>query len=237
MLQTIKTVVEIGAALAALALFVVGIYVILPYRSVPSQFTSTVAAWTPKAGQVDALIAKADNALPTAEQTSNTTQALVAAVNKIGAAGDTAGQAISDTSEQINRKCAGPDGPDACGTLATFSKATVKAGDAIVKTQLEEAAVTPHILAAVDSIKGDADDVNTTLRDAAIHDAAVNLSVALGNLATSEGTANAILLDVKKETDGMVAPKTNTQKLLEWAPSGLKLALIAGCIATHTTCP
>lgn len=58
----------------------------------------------------------------------------------------------------VNRPCA----PGPCGTLAVADKTITKVGDAIVTTQLEERAIAPHTVAAVDALKGSADALTAT---------------------------------------------------------------------------
>ena len=53
------------------------------------------------------------------------------------------------------------------GTLAEANKAIVKVGDAIVTTQLQERAITPHTLAAVDSLATIAPHANALMDSAA----------------------------------------------------------------------
>ena len=52
--------------------------------------------------------------------------------------------------DTMNRPCA----PGPCGTLAEVNKGIVKVGDAIVTTQLQERAIAPHTIAAVDALNG-----------------------------------------------------------------------------------
>ena len=85
------------------------------------------------------------------------TRHLIIAVDRWGAAAPTAGKTDA-VLDHINRPCKGASGPDACGTLAQINKTAIDAGDAIVTTQLQERAATPHVIAAMD-----------TFRDAAVH--------------------------------------------------------------------
>lgn len=71
-------------------------------------------------------------------------------VDKLGTSLDKLNTAL----DTVNRPCA----PGPCGTLANADKTIIKVGDAIVTTQLQERAATPHVIAAMD-----------TFRDAAIH--------------------------------------------------------------------
>ena len=60
------------------------------------------------------------------------------------------GQAIIGLNQAlatVNHPCA----PEPCGILADIDKTVIKVGDAIVTTQLQERATTPHIIAAVDT--------------------------------------------------------------------------------------
>ena len=62
----------------------------------------------------------------------------------------------SATFASVNRPCA----PGPCGTLAEANKAIVKVGDAIVTTQLQERAIAPATVAAVDSLATIAPHIN-----------------------------------------------------------------------------
>src|SRR6185312_2736404 len=68
---------------------------------------------------------------------------------------------LQQTFQNINRKC----GPDGCGTLAEANKTMAKAGDEIVQTQIAEREATPHVIAAMDEIKGAASGLNDDATD------------------------------------------------------------------------
>ena len=58
-------------------------------------------------------------------------------------------QRTNDALEAINRPC-GEGSP--CGLIANANKAIVKAGDAIVTTQMQERAIVPHTVKAMDQL-------------------------------------------------------------------------------------
>jgi hypothetical protein len=60
-----------------------------------------------------------------------------------------AGKQLPAIEDAITRPCGGTE---PCGTLATINKTVVKAGDAIVLTQLQEQRIAPATVAAVDSL-------------------------------------------------------------------------------------
>ena len=57
-------------------------------------------------------------------------------------------QNLNTTLDLVNQPCGGGH---PCGLLANLNKTTTKVGDAIVTTQLQERAVSPHVLAAMDT--------------------------------------------------------------------------------------
>ena len=65
---------------------------------------------------------------------------------------------IVDTFDNLNRPCA----PGPCGLLPNGAKVETKVGDAIVTTQIQERAIAPHTLAAMDSFKTAADRLSGT---------------------------------------------------------------------------
>jgi hypothetical protein len=123
---------------------------------------------------------------------------------------------ITDGSQQalatVNRGCA----PGPCGTLAAFTKAVTKGGDAIVTTQLQELSVVkrinpvldslttvaPHANAAMDSLSGTATTASRSLQDVSDH-----LTPALdsANATTAElGSAIDALKPVETDADRAV---------------------------------
>ena len=82
---------------------------------------------------------------------------------------------VSTALGTINRSCA----PGPCGTLASLNKTIVKIGDAVVTTQLQERAVMPHTIAAMDTFNNAAQKLGETV------DSIADTSQAL------TGTANA----------------------------------------------
>ena len=83
--------------------------------------------------------------------------------------------------DTVNRPCA----PGPCGTLAEANKGIVKVGDAIVTTQLQERAIAPHTIAAVDALNGAAGKLG---------DAAGNLS---GTAQAATGTLQQARTDLE----------------------------------------
>lgn len=234
MIDRIKQAAEIGALFSVLIFFASATWLLVSCFWLPGRLSDginsietsmqtaaqAIATAAPRPGAIDKLL-----------------DASTATVTGAGQVAPAAAKAIVETSTQLNRRCAGNGGPDACGTLATFAKAATKAGDAIVTTQLIERQASGQVVTTMKDLDQDALDLDAVLKDAAIHDAAQNLAQAAGNLATGEETANGILLDVKKETDSMVAPKTTKQKIFGWLPTGIKLGAVTACLATGTTCP
>jgi hypothetical protein len=109
----------------------------------------------PAKGKVDGLAAKMADALPSKgklDAVADSANAVLA-----GARGG-----ITRTVDNLNRKCKGEAGPDACGALAQVNKTVIKIGDAVVSTQQAEIETLPHFTAAMDSFKGAADDLGDT---------------------------------------------------------------------------
>ena len=69
-------------------------------------------------------------------------------------------QAVHDGLEAIDRPCGIGEMP--CGLIANASKAITKVGDAVVTTQLQERAITPHTVAAMDTLNASAAKLGTT---------------------------------------------------------------------------
>jgi hypothetical protein len=227
----------IGAALAASILLGSVTWLVWQYRTLLDQASELVSSWTPAPDRLDDDLDAIGAAMPAPGSIDKLTAALTATTQSLAAVGPTITKAVGDTSTRLNKPCSGPDGPDACGTLGELNKAVIKAGDAIVTTQLEERKASEAVVTTMNAFAGDADDLAVDLKDPAIHNAAANLAEAEANLAIAEATGNGILLDVKKETDQMVAPKTRTQKVMGWMPTTIKLGAIGACLATGTPCP
>jgi hypothetical protein len=227
----------LGAALAALIFFGVATWVIWPYQGLPAAAVPLVKAWTPKPGAVDQGLTAIAEAMPAPGAIDKIANEAVKAMDSFAGVGPAATAAIDTTAQNLNRKCSGPSGPEACGTLAEINKTVIDAGDAIKQTQLEELAASRQVVTTMAELDGDGKDLDLDLRDPAIHNAAANLAIAETNLAIAESTGNGILLDVKKETDQMAAPKTKAQKLFGWLPTAVKLGAIGACLATGTPCP
>ncbi len=128
-----------------------------------------------------------------------------ASLKQYGAVAPVAQQAIQDTAANINRPCRGVAGPDACGTLAEANKTMVRAGDAIATTQLVERDSIPHVVDAMDALKGaamglngDADSLNDILRDAAI-------KRGIANVASMTDSWAGVSVDFRKVADKTTA--------------------------------
>ncbi len=74
------------------------------------------------------------------------TRHIIAAVDRWG----NAAPDLAQTVDAINRPCGGGR---PCGLLANVNKTFAKVGDAIVTTQLQERAITPHTVSAMDTFK------------------------------------------------------------------------------------
>ena len=77
-----------------------------------------------------------------------TGNALDANLAKWGDGGAQAFSSMNAALDTINRPCG--DGHP-CGTLANIDKTVVKVGDAVVTTQMQERAIAPHTIAAMDT--------------------------------------------------------------------------------------
>lgn len=75
----------------------------------------------------------------------------------------TAAPDLEPTLDAINRPCGGGQ---SCGTLATLNKTIVKAGDAVVSTQLAERATVPHVLATMEALATIAPHANSAMDSA-----------------------------------------------------------------------
>lgn len=159
---------RIAAAVMVAAFFGVGIWVIVPFRQIPTQTAPLVKSWAaaaPSKGKIDALAQKATDAIPTAQEKQNLLKAATGVVSAAGGVVTTAGEAIKTTSANLNRPCSGPKGPDACGTLAQTNKVIIRISDEITQTQLEQRGVFPHVTAAMDTFKNAADGLNGGISD------------------------------------------------------------------------
>ena len=119
----------------------------------------------------------------------------------------------SATFASVNRPCA----PGPCGTLAETNKAIVKVGDAIVTTQLQERAIAPATIAAVNSLATVAPHVNPlldmgtdTLQQARTDLVTADGTIAaaqpvLVNLAATESDLDAAVNENRKEVSATLA--------------------------------
>ena len=87
--------------------------------------------------------------------------------------------------DALNRPC-GTGQP--CGTLATVNKTVVKIGDAVVTTQRQERAITPHTIAAMDNLNRAADALTGTANAATqtLHGASLTLSTMNDSIAATK---------------------------------------------------
>lgn len=128
------------------------IYVILPFRAVAPKITQMAQNWAvaaPAKGKVDSLIQTANGTLQRAQSAIPTHAEVMQPIDAATQGARDADSLIRRTDDHLNRPCG--DG-EPCGTLAEANKVLVKTGDAIVTTQIQEQAITPHTIAAMDSI-------------------------------------------------------------------------------------
>ena len=83
---------------------------------------------------------------------------LSVALDKWGDGGAAAFAGLNQALATVNRGCA----PGPCGSLANIDKTVIKVGDAIVTTQIQERAATPHVTAAMDQFADAAQHLSKT---------------------------------------------------------------------------
>ncbi len=113
----------------------------------------------------------------------------------------------------VNRSCA----PGPCGTLAAFTKAVTKGGDAIATSQIQERQITPHVIAAMDSLRTIAPHVDQTV-DAlgATSDAAtVSLRSISEEIAPVLKSANEATQDLDASAKGLQPDEVAMQRSME----------------------
>lgn len=146
-----------AGALVVLA-FVVSVTVWRVGRSVDGAAKEAIVA----EGKLETAL---DKMPPLEKSLTDTSAAVRNQVNTLGASGTAAVNAAAagtrETFASLNRKCKGPGGPDACGTLAEANKVMARVGDEMVTTQLVERGATPHVTAAMDAFKAAADGMKT----------------------------------------------------------------------------
>lgn len=204
--------------LVVAAVFFLGFlaYVIWPYRRLPSQIGPLTASWAAAApskgtldglvGDTDALAKKASAALPTHKQVSGVVSSANTLLDNASNVADEAATGVRETFANVNRKCAGLAGPDACGTLAEANKVMVKVQDAIVTTQLQQRTTVPHINAAMDAFKAAAESGQDTLETAnkiMLSNAVQRTLEGLGTTATQLG---GVTTDLHAETTRLFNP-------------------------------
>ena len=103
-----------------------------------------------------------------------------------------------------------------CGTLAEVATSVVKAGDAVVQTQLVERATTPHVTSAMDQfgaaavhLSGTADNLSITAQSlTGTADAATGtLKAATGTLTAATRAIQTLTIDAKTASDLLVQLK------------------------------
>jgi hypothetical protein len=192
-------IARIAAALAVAAFFSVAIWVIVPYRQVPSQTAALTKPWAaaaPKPGSIDALTQRATEAIPSAQSTK---QLIASAAGVL----DAASGAVYTTANNLNRPCKGAAGPDACGTLAQANKTMVRISDEITETQVQQRGVLPHVTAAMDAfgdaahgLNQDSADLHAVLASNQLNAAIAGLSATSTNMAAATGDFRARFHDV-----------------------------------------
>ena len=128
------------------------IYVVLPFRSVAPKITEMAQNWAvaaPKAGAVDSAIQGVNGVTAAAKLAIPSHSEVMLPIYAATQGARDADALIRRTDDHLNRPCGGGY---PCGTLAEANKVLVKTGDAIVTTQVQEQAITPHTIAAMDSI-------------------------------------------------------------------------------------
>ncbi len=179
---------------------------------------------------------------------------------------------LNQTFDNINRDC-GTGKP--CGLISNINKTVVKAGDAIVQTQIVEKKITetiaPHVTTAMDNIgsagkdlgnsakslgktsdeltktlqitndkknglpaifenaNGTITDLREQLKSQAVQNVVADISRAVHFSADTTENVAGITKDLKLEADKLAAPKTKTQKILQWAPAGAKVGITVTC--------
>lgn len=105
--------------------------------------------------------------------------------------------------DALNRPC-GKRQP--CGTLATVNKTVVKIGDAVVTTQEQERAITPHTIAAMDNLNRAANALTETASAAAgtLHSASDDLKTLNTSIAATQPLIEAATATVRDY--GALAP-------------------------------
>lgn len=128
------------------------IYVILPFRAVAPKITKMAQNWAtaaPAKGKVDALIQTASGTLQAAKNAIPSHSEVMQPIDAATQGARDADALIRRTDDHLNRPCGGGY---PCGTLAEANTVLAKTGDAIVTTQIQERDITPHTIAAMDSI-------------------------------------------------------------------------------------
>ncbi len=101
----------------------------------------------------------------------------------------------------VNRPCA----PGPCGTLAAFTKAVTRGGDAIVATQLQEQQITPQVIAAVQGLQTIAPHADLMLDrlNQTAENADASLRSLTGGIAPVLDSANAAAEDIDATVKGL----------------------------------
>ncbi|MGC9198826.1 MAG: hypothetical protein ACP5E5_07790 [Acidobacteriaceae bacterium] len=113
----------------------------------------------------------------------------------------------------VNRSCA----PGPCGTLAAFTKAVTKGGDAIATTQMQEQQITPHVIAAMDSLETIAPHADETLDavSGTVGSAVGSLRLITGEMAPVLDSANTAVRDLDTTAKGVQPDEAAMQRSME----------------------
>ena len=115
--------------------------------------------------------------------------------------------------ETVNRSCA----PGPCGTLAAFTKAVTKGGDAIATSQIQEQQITPQVIAAMESLRTIAPHVNQTVDalGATSDAAAASLRSITEGIAPVLKSADAATQDLDASAKGLQPDEAVMQRSLQ----------------------
>ena len=102
---------------------------------------------------------------------------------------------LNKTLVSINQPCA----PGPCGTIPSMNKAIVKIGDAVVTTQLQERAIVPATIAAMNTLNASAGKFGQTAD--ALTGTAQAATTSLGTLDTSVAATKPLLASLTATSD------------------------------------
>ena len=113
---------------------------------------------------------------------------------------------LNKITSEITKPCQGPAGPEACGTLQTINKTVIKAGDAIVTTQIQERTAAPHIIAAMDTLNDSSSKLGGS---------AEALTETAGALTDTANTATKTLASLQPAVDAFTTSGQDLDALLK----------------------